>query len=249
MKPLLLLLLLLVVSCEPAATRASWTLVAEHPHDTGCYTQGLEFDGSELLESGGQYGKSNVRRVEALTGKVLKQRDFPASVFAEGLTQFKGQLWVLSWKENVVYVLDPKDFNLIRRHSLEGEGWGITHDGEQLIMSNGSSRLSFRDPSDFHETRSLEVTEDGAPLTQINELEWHDGSIWANLYGSDRIVLIDAGSGKVKLSLDLSELRKRLPQEELVAQELNGIAHDPRSGHLWVTGKYWSKMYVIQPGR
>lgn len=240
---------LLLAACRPAGHRLDHEVVASHPHDSGCYTQGLEFHGGQLLESGGTYGGSNVRRVDPATGKVLRQRDLPDSVFAEGLTVLGGELWLLTWKAGVVYVLDPQNFELLRRHRYDGEGWGITHDGRHLIMSNGSSRLAVRDPRDFSLLREVPVTERGAPVGQLNELEWVDGQVLANIYTEDRIVRIDPESGMVTGQLELGALRKQLGESSNPPEELNGIARNPETGHLWVTGKYWPVVHELRVGR
>lgn len=238
------LALLLVAGCKPKTLEIGYEVVAEHPHDTGCYTQGLEFLGGMLLESGGQYGESNVRRVEPETGKVFKQRDFPASIFAEGLTVFDDKLWLLTWEQETCYVLKLDTFELIHRFNYKGEGWGICTNGSELIMSDGSSTLFVRNPKDFSLVRKIEVTLEGRPRDQLNELEWVDGVIYANIYQQDEIVRIDPDSGQITGVMDLSALREKFDFED--AEELNGIAHDPKTGHLWVTGKYWPKMFEIE---
>lgn len=240
-----LLLVVLVLGCKPKARPMSYELIRTHPHDVGCYTQGLEFAGGELLESGGKYGESSVRRVNPQTGEVLQSRKIPGLMFAEGLTVLNGELWLLTWKEKTALVLDPKTFELLRRHSYEGEGWGIAHDGSRLFMSNGSSKLSIRDPKDFKVIKEIDVTRDGRPIQGINELEYVDGEIFANIYTKDEIVRIDVESGKVTQVVNLSALRGLLTPQELVAEELNGIAYDRTTGHLWVTGKHWSQMFEI----
>lgn len=241
----ILMLVLLLIGCKPKGNALSYELIQSHPHDSTCYTQGLEFDGETLLESGGKYGESDVRRVNPQTGEVLQSRKIPSLMFAEGVTVLNGELWLLTWKEKIALVLDPKTFELLRRHSYEGEGWGITHDGSRLIMSNGSSTLTIRDPKDFKVIKEIQVTRDGRPIEGINELEYVDGEIFANIYTKDEIVRIDAESGKVTGVLDLSALRGQLVQGKTAAEELNGIAHDRTTGHLWVTGKHWSKIFEI----
>lgn len=240
-----LLLVLLLIGCKPKGKDLSYELIKTHPHDVACYTQGLEFDGDDLLESGGKYGESSVRRVNPQTGEVLQSRKIPGLMFAEGLTVLNGELWLLTWKEKIALVFDPKTFELLRRHSYEGEGWGITHDGSRLIMSNGSSTLSIRDAKDFKVIEVIQVTRDGRPLEGINELEYVDGEIFANIYTKDEIVRIDAESGRVTGVVNLSALRGLLTQREIVAEELNGIAYDRKTGHLWVTGKHWSQVFEI----
>lgn len=243
-----LILAVLLSGCGPEPGDLSYRIVQTHPHDVDCYTQGLEFDGDRLLESGGQYGESKLRRVDPQSGEVLKNRSIPSMMFAEGLTLLDGDLWLLTWKERVALVFDPESFELKRRHPYEGEGWGLTNDGKRLIMSDGSSKLSIRDPESFKIVGTVDVTLNGRPVEGINELEYVDGSIFANLYPKDQIVRIDAATGKVSGVLDLKALRSKLPSQKKPAEELNGIAHDRRTGHLWVTGKYWPQMFVIELG-
>jgi len=236
--------LLLLVGCKSKTTQLSHELVAEHAHDSGCYTQGLEFREGFLLESAGQYGESKIRRVNPRTLEVLQERSLPAAIFAEGLTVLKGELWLLTWKEGKAYVFDAASFDLLRTHNYEGEGWGICTDGQKLFMSNGSNILRLRDPGDFSVLGEIRVTCNGKPQHHLNELEFHDGSIYANVYQKDEIVRIDAASGEVTGVIDLSALRGKFSWAK--AEQLNGIARHPETGHLWVTGKYWPKMFEIK---
>ena len=243
---ILLLPLLSLSACKPKDEPLAWEWVARYPHQSDCYTQGLEFDDGLLLESGGQYGESKLRRVNPKTGEVLKERQLPAQIFSEGLTVVGDDLWLLTWKAGKAYVFDRESFELKQTHKYEGEGWGIVWDGSQLIMSDGSSTLTLRDPGDFSVKGQIQVTLDGKPQGQLNELEYVNGVIYANVYAEDIILRIDAKSGAVSGVLDLSSLRERLVQEESLAEVLNGIAHHPETGHLWVTGKHWSEMFEIR---
>lgn len=241
--------LLLLGACRSKTTPLAYELVVIHPHDAGCYTQGLEFHGGLMLESGGGYGESVLRRVDPRTGEVLQERWLPATIFAEGLTLVGDDLWLLTWKAGKAYVFDRDSFELKRTHSYRGEGWGLAWDGKHLIMSNGSSKLTLRDPADFSVRGQLVVTRGGMPQDQLNELEYVDGVIYANLYQKDEIVRIDAGSGEVTGVLDLSALRGRLNPPGGDAEVLNGIARHPETGHLWVTGKLWPQVFEIRvPG-
>ena len=239
-----LIALLLLPACKPRSKPLVWEMVAAHPHLEDCYTQGLEFHGELLLESAGQYAESKLRRVDPKTGEVLKERKLPAQIFSEGLTVVGDELWLLTWKAGKAYVFDRESFELKHTHKYEGEGWGIAWDGAQLIMSDGSNILTLRDPGDFSVMGHIEVTADGEPRDQLNELEYVDGVIYANVYGKDEILRIDAKSGAVSGVLDLSSLREKLSGNK--AEVLNGIAHHPQSGHLWVTGKYWSEIFEIK---
>ena len=243
---LILLPLLILPACKPKGEPLAWELVETHPHQADCYTQGLEFVGDALYESGGKYGESKLRRVDPKTAEVLKERELPAQIFSEGLTVVGDKLWLLTWKAGKAYVFDRESFELKTTHSYKGEGWGLAWDGKQLIMSDGSSTLTLRDPKDFSVNGEIQVTRNGKPQDQLNELEYVNGVVYANIYKKDEIVRIDAKSGKVTGVLELSELRDRLVEEETRAEVLNGIAHHPETGHLWVTGKYWSQMFEIK---
>lgn len=242
-----LLLALLLCACDKAPEKLEYQIISTRPHDTDSYTQGLEFLGKRLLESSGRYGMSNIREVDPATGEVLRKRPMAANIFAEGITVFNNELWVLSWKENIANVLDPETFRFIRSHRYEGEGWGLTHDGTHLIMSDGTSTLRFMNPKDFSLERSIEVTRNGRPLDRINELEWVDGQIFANIYTTGDVVRISPETGRVTGWLDLSALRAKLPKPNK-AEELNGIARDPATGNLMVTGKLWPLMFEIRLG-
>lgn len=233
-------------ACKPRSESLAYEVMAVHPHLTDCYTQGLEFHDGLLLESGGQYGESKLRQVDPKTGEVLKERRLPAQIFSEGLTVVGNELWLLTWKAGKAYVLDRESFELKRTHTYQGEGWGIAYDGEQLIMSDGSSKLTLRDPMDFSVKGQIEVTRDGKPQDNLNELEFVDGVIYANVYQIDEVLRIEAKSGIVTGVLDLSALRDKLTVEKGKDEVLNGIAHHPQTGHLWVTGKYWSEIFEIR---
>jgi glutamine cyclotransferase len=223
----------------------SYKIVSTRPHDPESYTQGLEFLGNRLFESSGGYGNSNVREVEPLTGKVIRKRPMAKNIFAEGITILNNEMFVLSWKENIVNVLEPDTFKFIRSHNYKGEGWGLTNDGKQLIMSNGTSTIQFIDPKDFSVKRSMEVTRSGNPVSQINELELIHDQIFANIYQTGEIIRISQDSGKVTGTLDLSALKSQLPRPNK-ADVLNGIARDPATGRLLVTGKLWPQMFEIE---
>ena len=235
----------LLAACDKSPATLKYEVLSTRDHDPECFTQGLEFHGERLFESGGHYGNSTVRETDPATGKVLRKRPMAKSIFAEGITIFNDELWILSWKENTAYVLEPDTFKFIRTHKYEGEGWGLTHDAKHLIMSDGSSTLKFVDPTDFSIKRTLEVADGKRPVNQLNELETFNGEILANIYQTDRVARISPETGKVTGWLDLSALRRQLPTPNR-AEVLNGIARDPATGHLLVTGKKWPKMFEIQ---
>lgn len=227
------------------AETLDYEVISVVPHDPDAYTQGLQIAGGRLLESTGQYSHSSVREVDRENGAVLKKRNLPANVFGEGLTLSGDDLWVLTWKEKTAYVLDPSNFRTLRTHTYDGEGWGLTSDGKDLIMSDGSATLKFRSTEDMAVKRSLAVTDQGRPQKQLNELEFIKGSVFANVYMTDRIARIDPESGAITGWLDLSALRGQLPVPNR-AEALNGIAFDEKTGHLLVTGKYWPRMFEIK---
>lgn len=240
----ILLLPLLIVSCRKPE-QLGYRVTTAIPHDTQCYTQGLEFLGPRLFESGGGYGVSTLREVDPKSGEVLRKRPMARTVFSEGLTILNNELFVLTWKENTVYVFEPDTFRPIRQHTYEGEGWGLTHNGKELIMSNGSSEIRFVDPKTFQTLRTEKVMDGSREIDQLNELEHVNGVIYANIYLSDRVVRIDAATGKVTGWLDFSDLRKQLPRPHN-AEAFNGIARDPASGRFLVTGKLWPRMFEIE---
>lgn len=235
-----------LTSCQKTAPdKLTYQLISTRPHDGTAYTQGLQLTGGRLFESTGQYGESTVREVEPATGKILRKRSLAKSVFGEGLTVIDKEMWVLTWKENTVYVLEPDTFKPIRSHTYQGEGWGLTTDGKQLIMSDGSSDLKFINPRDFTISKTLGVMDGNQKIKNLNELEWIEGQIFANIYMTTRIARISPEDGHVTGWLDLAGLRNQLTEPNH-AEVLNGIAYDPASGNLLVTGKYWPQMFEIK---
>lgn len=245
---LMLLATIVLASCTGKPEKLSYKIISTRPHDPQCYTQGLEFRGKNLIESSGGYGLSTIREVDATTGEVLRKRAMAGNVFVEGITLLNNEVWILTWKENTAYVFEPDTFKFLREHKYKGEGWGITHNGTQLIVSDGTSKLKFINPADFSVVRTVEVKRGKQPVSQINELEMAGGEIYANIYQTDEIVRISPESGAVTGSLDLSALRKQLPNSSR-AEAMNGIALDPATGHLIVTGKLWPKMFEIKIGK
>ena len=236
--------------CEPcvpdiANTPMSYAIINAFPHDSEAYTQGLIYLDGFLYESTGLYGESSLRKVALETGKVLQQIDLSPEYFGEGLTDWQNVLIQLTWRENTGFVYTRDDFSLITSFNYPTEGWGLTHDGQRLIMSDGSSKLYFLDPDTFLVTGSVNVTYQGEDITRLNELEFIKGEVYANIYQTDDIVRIDPETGEVLGWIDLSGL---LPDEERTSQTdvLNGIAYDAAQDRLFVTGKLWPKLYEIQ---
>ena len=235
-----------LASCQKTLPeQLAYQVVSTRPHDAAAYTQGLQSVDGRLFESTGQYGESSVREVDPATGKILRKRPLAKQVFGEGLTLHDGEVWVITWKENTAYAFDRETFKLLRSFPYQGEGWGLTSNGAQLIMSNGSSKISFRNPKDFSVVKTLKVKDGTRPVDRLNELEWIDGEIFANVYMTDRIARISPADGQVTGWLDLAGLRNLLTKPNR-AEVLNGIAHDKATGHLLVTGKYWPQMFELK---
>jgi len=227
-------------------------ILASHPHQHDAFTQGLLWHDGVLYESTGQHGQSSLRKVDLETGKVLEQRDLPEELFGEGLALIPGDRLVqLTWQSGVALVWSRKSFARLGEHTYPGEGWGLTYDGKRLVMSDGSSWLTFRDPDSFEELSRVQVTLDGRPLSQLNELEWVDGSVWANVWGATEVVRIDPTTGKVTAMADLGVLYGQLdPREAQGIDVLNGIAYRPpaapgEDGVFLVTGKYWPRLFEV----
>ena len=223
----------------------TYEVVKSYPHDKGAFTQGLVFYQGALYESTGINGSSSLRRVELETGKVLKKIEVPTQFFAEGLALFNGRLYQLTWQTQRGFVYDLNSFDKLREFSYAGEGWGLTRDANSLIMSDGSSRIRFLDPETFEVRSLITVQDNGRDVLQINELEYVKGEIYANVWMTDRIARIDPQSGKVKAWIDLSGLLQQEARQDPMAV-LNGIAYDESSDRLFVTGKYWPKLFEIK---
>jgi glutamine cyclotransferase len=229
----------------PAATVARPAVVASFPHDTSSFTEGIFWHDGALYESTGRNGLSLVRKVEPATGKVLQQVRLDTTYFGEGLTLLGGKLYQLTWQTHVGLVYDPVTFKQVSSFSFDGEGWGLTNDGKSLVMSDGTDRIRFLDPVNFQIVRTIDVRDGSIPVTQLNELEWIRGELWANVWHTDRIARIDPGNGRVIQWLDLSGLLKPgdVTDREAV---LNGIAYDAEHDRVLVTGKLWPKIFEIR---
>lgn len=224
----------------------SYRVTHVYPHDPNAFTQGLVYVDGHLYESTGRTGRSSLRMVDLPTGAILQRYDLPPQYFGEGLTDWGGTLVQLTWKDGLAFVYDRFSFSLKRTFRYEGEGWGLTHDDKQLILSDGTPVLRFIDPNSFSLTKRLSVTDEtGRPLSNINELEYVHGEIYANVWHSDQIVRISPVTGKVVGRIDLSRL---MDKNEVTDPEavLNGIAYDSKADSLLVTGKLWPKLFAIK---
>lgn len=219
--------------------------VASYPHDVAAFTQGLLYFRGRLYESTGLHDASSLRRVRLADGKVLTRRELPAHLFGEGLARVGHYLYQLTWKAGVARVHALPDMRLLRRYRYRGQGWGLTWDGEHLVMSDGSATLRFITPDDFVSERELTVTYHGAPVPRLNELAYFCGAIWANIRYADVIVRIDPASGVIIGSINATSLRDALP-DPAAAGVLNGIAWNPDTQRILVTGKNWPLLFAIR---
>jgi glutamine cyclotransferase len=215
------------------------------PHDPEAFTQGLAWDGGFLYEGTGLHGRSTLRKVDPATGRVLRLHRLEGKYFGEGIAVAGGRIVQLTWRSGTGFIYEKASFREAGRFSYPGEGWGITFDGRRFIMSDGSPRLRCLDPRTFRRVATIQVRSGGRPLSRLNELEYVNGRILANIWGSDRIAVISPRSGCVETWLDLSPLREQVSYEPR-AEALNGIAYDRAGDRLFVTGKHWPKMFVIK---
>jgi glutamine cyclotransferase len=229
---------------QPAPVQG-YKLIATYPHDPTAFTQGLVFADGQLYESTGLNGESSLRRVEISTGKVLQEIKVPEEYFAEGLALVGDELLQLTWQHQRGFAYDRKTFARKRTFAYTGEGWGIAYDAAGgLVMSNGSDTLTFLHPKTQAATRTLRVHDAGRPVPNLNELEWVDGEIWANVWMTDRIARISPSTGDVKAWVDLSALWPR-SERQPPADVLNGIAYDKATRRIFVTGKKWPRLYQV----
>lgn len=248
----LLLLLGAIFAPQPQAeapTEYTYTVLDERPHDTRLFTQGLLLRDDIFYESGGGFGSSRLVSYprSGPADNFIEEHALPRRFFAEGLTEMDGKLYLLTWRENTLMVFDRDSLEELYRHQYPGEGWGLTDDGEVLIRSDGSHRLFFHKRDDFSILRTLEVSQEGNAVRRLNELEYIDGYVWANIWYDNRLVQIDLDSGQVVGYVDLSELvTSTAPNHP--DSVLNGIAWDNEQQALWVTGKNWPTLFLIRLG-
>ena len=242
--PILLLVLAPLRAGESDPDHYTYKVVRTYPHDRGAFTEGLMYLDGVMYESTGITGKSSLRKVELETGKVLQQVDLAPEYFGEGMTVLHGKIYQLTWKHHLGFVYDLATFKQLGKFRYTGEGWGLTTDGQSLIMSDGSNVIRFIDPNSFAVTRTIAVALRGDPLDQLNELEYVDGKILANVWRTPSIVSINPKDGTIDKVIDLMGI---LPIDERTpaTDVLNGIAYDPEHHRLFVTGKYWPKLFEI----
>jgi len=251
-------LLSLLVSCREEAPEAknpdqkhdprpqaiAYEVVKVTPHDTRALTQGLLFHEGFYYESTGGYGTSTLRQVDPESGKVLKHLNLPRRLFGEGLALRGERLYQLEWKSGQGFIYDRETLKLQGTFRYSGEGWGLTWNGEHFILSDGTSTLRFLDPESFTLVRSVKVHNHRGPIDQLNELEFVEGKIFANRWFHDEILVIDPASGAIEGSLNLTKLERPRPRSQEAV--LNGIAYDPTTRLLHITGKYWPRIYTLR---
>jgi glutamine cyclotransferase len=223
----------------------TYHIVAEYPHSRTSYTQGLQFVEGELWEGTGEYGKSRLLRTELATGKILESKSISQYEFGEGITLLGNKIYQLTWLDGKMYIYDRQTLQLLNTHQYKGEGWGLTTDGEWLYLSDGSDKIFKVNPETLRNESFISIKRAGEAVDFLNELEWIDGRIWANIYLSDEVVVINPVTGVVEAVIDFQGL---LPESERTPETdvLNGIAYDAEQGRILLTGKCWSKIYHIE---
>ena len=230
----------------PPVPTINYAIAGTQPHDTSYFTEGLEFYNNTLLESTGLKGRSRLVRMDPETSKPLQEIRLDDQYFGEGLTVLNDTLYQLTWQEHKVLVYSARDFRKIKELPLTGDGWGLTNDGKHLIASNGSSDLFFYEPSGFKLVKTLNVTENGNAVININELEYVNGFIYANQWQLNDIVKINAATGEVVAKMNFKPYVDMEEAKNPQANELNGIAYNPANKRFYITGKNWSQIYQLQ---
>jgi glutaminyl-peptide cyclotransferase len=229
----------------PAAPQYGFRVVKTYPHDRNAFTQGLEYREGFLYEGTGLVGRSALRKVKLDTGQVLQSFDLPQPFFGEGITVLPQQILQLTWQSQTGFIYDKTSFRVLQSFSYPGEGWGMTNDGKQIYMSDGTAQIRVWDPMSLKETRRINVADAGKPVNELNELEFIRGEIWANVWQTDRIARISPADGRVLGWIDLTGI---LPKTERTNSDavLNGIAYDAAADRIFVTGKLWPKLFEIK---
>ena len=238
--------LLLLGSCACAEQPIPLAqITGELPHDDSAFTQGLLYYDGALFETTGKRGHSRLRQVDPASGEITREIQLPQRYFGEGLARVDNRLFWLTWHAQQAFVFDLDTFERVGTRTYEGEGWGLTYDGTHLIMSDGSATLRVLDPADFSVQRRIAVHDGDHAIDKLNELEYIDGEIWANIWYSDRIARIDPATGAVRAWLDARNLRTALGERGANANVLNGIAWDGEHSRIYLTGKYWPTLFSV----
>lgn len=242
-----------VVSCRRTpdirteeAPMYGYRVVRSYPHDPQAFTQGLLFHDGYLFESTGLHGQSSVRKVDLETGRVLRRIDLPPRYFGEGLACHEGRLYQLTWKSEIGFIYDAETLVRVGSFHYEGEGWGLVFDGTNFVMSDGSHRLRFMERNTFEPVRTVDVLDGDVPVSNLNELAFIEGEIWANIFPTDRIARIDPETGRVAGWIDLAGILSPGDRAGRPVDVLNGIAYDEAGRRIFVTGKLWPRLYEIE---
>jgi len=232
------------LTANSTATQYTYTIVNTYPHDTNAFTEGLVYSDGFLYESTGLNGESSLRRVSLTTGNILQEITLPSQYFGEGITIVNNTIIQLTWQSQIGFVYDKTTFALLRNFTYPTEGWGLTFDGKHLIMSDGTDNLYFLDPITFQRTGQIQVHDANTTIANVNELEYINGEVYANIWLTNKIAIIDPDTGQVKAWINLT----RLPAENNSNPNavLNGIAYDQQNNRLFVTGKNWPSLYQIK---
>ncbi len=232
-----------------APKAVSYAIVRTYPHDTSSFTQGLILYKGELYEGTGEYGRSSLLKVNLEDGKISKKHSLEPKYFGEGVTILNDTIYQLTWQEKTVFAYTLNDFKKVKEFSIDTEGWGITHNGQELIVSDGSSNLYYYNPSNFQLLRTQTITEGGNLSYNLNELEYIDGFIYANQWQAPYIFKIDPGSGTIVGKVDLTDIWNRVKARDPHADVPNGIAYDSATNKIYITGKRWPELYEIELSR
>ena len=232
------------ITAEAGTPVYGYRVIATYPHDPNAFTQGLVYYQGDFYESTGLRGRSSLRKVDLETGDILQIRKLPDAYFGEGLALFDDKLYQLTWQSHTGFIYDRASFDLLTTFHYPTEGWGLTHNGWELIMSDGTPTLYFLDPNTLGVLRQVAVADENGPVWKLNELEYIDGAVYANVWQTDRIARIDPDTGRVTAWIDLTGLLP--PEDRPGANVLNGIAWDEQGGRLFVTGKLWPKLFQIE---
>ena len=232
---------------DPNAPKGmSHSIVGTFPHDTSSYTQGLLIYKGDLYEGTGNYGHSMLKQVDMKTGKAIREISLDKKYFGEGVTILNDTVYQLTWKEKTAFVYTLKDFKKIKEFTVDIEGWGLTNDGKNLIVSTGGSDLNYYEPSTFKLLKTQTVTDAGMPIGDINELEYINGFVYANQYQTPYILKIDPATGQIVAKADLTSMWNRIKAIDPDADVPNGIAYDAATKKIYITGKWWPEMYEVQ---
>ena len=234
-----------VENTTPVAKKYYAKIISTIPHDENSYTQGLIFHNGFIYESTGQYGESTLRKIDPQNGKILQKINIPSSFFTEGIAISDNKIFQLTWQELTCFVYDLKTFKQIGKFNYHGEGWGLTEFNSKLIMSDGSNYLKFINPANFGIEKTISVLDNSRSINNLNELEIINGEIWANIYMTDFIAIINPETGNVNGFIDCSILRASL-QNNPNAEVMNGIAYDKNTNTIWLTGKNWNKIFKVE---